>query len=148
MDTSQIQLHDLSKNQEIFGDIAKKIAEKINEDRIVIQQYDKNKKEYVEKVLAESDELNKSTQIRKYYDELVMWHEKVMLNGDYENNAPFIKMMKAKVAYAHGRKKIGDDFLDMFNAIINQINSAETLKNAKLFFEAVLGFRKALEKGK
>ena len=124
MDTSQIQLQKLSP--EIFGDIACEWAKKI----------------------GQNDKKNNATQIRKYYDELVMWHEKVMLNGDYENNAPFIKMMKAKVAYAHGRKKIGDDFLDMFNAIINQINSAETLKNAKLFFEAVLGFRKSLEKGK
>ncbi|MBO4575678.1 MAG: type III-A CRISPR-associated protein Csm2 [Neisseriaceae bacterium] len=124
MDITQIQLQKLSP--EIFGDIAKNCADKI----------------------GQNDRKNNSTQIRKYYDELVMWHEKVMLNGDYENNAPFIKMMKAKVAYAKGRDLVTQDFVDMFNAIINQINSAETLKNAKLFFEAVLGFRKALEKGK
>ena len=56
---------------------------------------------------------NKSTQLRKFYDELVMWTDKVHAIGKlepgqkssevraarYRDSAPFIKMMNAKVAY-------------------------------------------------
>ena len=48
---------------------------------------------------------NKSTQLRKFYDELVMWFDKVHLErskearaSKYTELAPFIKMMNAKVA--------------------------------------------------
>ena len=53
---------------------------------------------------------NKSSQLRKFYDELVMWHDKVAFEktadaraAKYRELAPFIKMMNAKVAYARGR---------------------------------------------
>jgi len=52
---------------------------------------------------------------------------------------------KAKVAYALGREHVDKHFMDVFNKIIGQIDSAETLHHAKLFYEAMLGFRKAQE---
>lgn len=93
---------------------------------------------------------NKSTQLRKFYDELVMWHEKVQLaeNRDekYSELAPFVKMLNAKVAYAKGRDHVDECFEKMFSYLIRQITDAETLKHAKLFMEAFLGFYKAQEK--
>ncbi len=93
---------------------------------------------------------NKQTQIRKFYDELAMWNEKVQLNredrnGEYKKQEVFIKMLKAKVAYAEGRKHIDRNFSEIFNRCIDQVNSAETLKYAKLFMEAVMGFCKLEE---
>lgn len=92
---------------------------------------------------------NKSTQLRKFYDELVMWHDKVFHATDrsaaYRQAAPFIHMLKAKVAYSQGRGHVDQNFVEVFNKIISEIKSPETLKHAKLFFEAVLGFRKAKE---
>lgn len=96
---------------------------------------------------------NKSTQLRKFYDELVMWFDKVHMErtkearaSKYTELAPFIKMMNAKVAYARGRDHVDACFEQMFSHLIKQISDAETLKHAKLFMEAFMGFYKAQEK--
>ncbi|MBP9059549.1 MAG: type III-A CRISPR-associated protein Csm2 [Rhodoferax sp.] len=95
---------------------------------------------------------NKSTQLRKFYDELVMWFDKVNLErtkedkvSKYTEVAPFIKMMKAKVAYAKGREHVDSCFEQMFSELIRQIDSPESLKHAKLFMEAFMGFYKVHE---
>ena len=94
---------------------------------------------------------NKSTQLRKFYDELVMWHDKVFAHGvdrvtTYKELAPFIKMLCAKVTYAKGRDHVSEGFETLFSHVIRAINSPETLKQAKLFIEAFMGFYKAEEK--
>ena len=107
-----------------------------------------------------SQSKNRSTQLRKFYDELVMWTDKVHSIGKlepgqkssdvrdarYRDSAPFIKMMNAKVAYAKGRNHVDDSFEAMFSHCIKAITDAETLKHAKLFMEAFMGFYKAQEK--
>ena len=119
----------------IFSDIAARAAEDISQNK----------------------EQNKASQIRKYYDELLLWHNKIQQEqGDearqkkYHDAAPFIQMLKATVAYARGRKSGGktlldDNFVAIFNRLIDQISDPATLKNAKLFFEAMLGYRKYYE---
>ena len=96
---------------------------------------------------------NKSTQLRKFYDELVMWFDKVNLErskdakaSKYLELAPFIKMMNAKVAYAKGRDHVDECFEQMFSHLIRQIDGPDSLKHAKLFMEAFMGFYKAQEK--
>lgn len=96
---------------------------------------------------------NKSTQLRKFYDELVMWFDKVNLERTkdakavkYTEVAPFIRMMNAKVAYARGRDHVDECFEQMFSHLIRQIVNVDTLKHAKLFMEAFMGFYKAQEK--
>ena len=96
--------------------------------------------------------INESTQLRKFYDELVMWFEKVhheRTKADkvekYAEVAPFIKMMNAKVAYARGRTHVDECFEQMFSHLIRQIDSPDTLKHAKLFMEAFMGFYKVHE---
>ena len=96
---------------------------------------------------------NKSSQLRKFYDELVMWHDKLAFEktadaraAKYRELAPFIKMMNAKAAYAKGRGHVDQNFEKLFSHLISQIACPATLKNAKLFMEAVLGFLKAEEK--
>jgi CRISPR-associated protein Csm2 len=96
---------------------------------------------------------NKSTQLRKFYDELVMWQDKVAFEqgnearaGKYKELAPFIKMLNAKVAYARGRDHVDLCFEKLFSHVIRQITDPDTLKHAKLFMEAFMGFYKAEEK--
>ncbi|OBX09342.1 type III-A CRISPR-associated protein Csm2 [Gallibacterium genomosp. 3] len=105
--------------------------------------------EYHAQKIKSSKEANKTTQLRKFYDELSMWNERVQQAPNkaekYQELEPFIKMLKAKVAYAKGRKHINDDFRNVFDEIINQINNVETLRDAKLFFEAVIGYCKLYE---
>ncbi|MDD3018439.1 MAG: type III-A CRISPR-associated protein Csm2 [Comamonas sp.] len=96
---------------------------------------------------------NKSSQLRRFYDELVMWYERVQFErtpaerqAKYQEVAPFIQMLVAKAAYANGRKHIDDTFEQMFSHVIRQISDADSLRHAKLFMEAFMGFYKAQEK--
>ncbi|MDR3055906.1 MAG: type III-A CRISPR-associated protein Csm2 [Zoogloeaceae bacterium] len=92
---------------------------------------------------------NKSTQLRRFYDELVMWHDKLFDRNvknkeeTYKELAPFIKMMCAKVAYAKGRGHVSDGFEKLFSDVIKAVKNPTTLKHAKLFVEAFMGFYKA-----
>lgn len=95
-------------------------------------------------------EANKSSQLRRFYDELVSLNDRVQrsenADEEYIRVAPYVQMLLAKAAYAKGRKLIDNQFYERFKILIRQIDSKETLKRAKLFFEAFLGFKKALEK--
>lgn len=89
--------------------------------------------------------MNKSTQIRRFYDELVGWQERI--DGDNEKfrqYEAFIKMLNAKVAYAKGRKLVDDRFETWFRDCIKTTTSAQALNHFRLHFEAVIGFLKAL----
>ena len=116
------------KSAEIFSDIAQRAAKHIKTNK----------------------NLNKTTQLRKFYDELAMWNDRVQLvrenkQGKFQELIPFIKMLKAKGAYAEGRKHVDKSFSEVFNRCIDQINNVETLRDAKLFMEAVMGFCKLEE---
>lgn len=120
-----------NKDATIFSDIAEQAAKKIKSNK----------------------NANNTTQLRKFYGELAMWNDRVQLyktdrNAKLEELLPFIKMMKAKVAYAKARGHIDDNFLTIFSRCIDQITSVETLKDAKLFMEAVMGYCKLEESTK
>lgn len=127
-----IQVDDIRFDQipeELFGDIAKRTARTISE--------------------SVKKEANKPTQLRKFYDEMVLWHEKVHHESGaeakaakYAELAPFIKMMKAKVAYAKGRNHVDENFEKLFTHLVDQIQDAASLRHAKLFMEAFMGFYK------
>ncbi|MGX2950058.1 type III-A CRISPR-associated protein Csm2 [Ursidibacter sp. B-7004-1] len=117
-----------NKSPDIFSDIAKEAAVEIKSNNNV----------------------NKTTQLRKFYDELAMWNERVQLEQEnksakFKELEPFIKMLKAKVAYAKGRKHIDENFMNIFNKAIDEIKCPKTLKDAKLFIEAVMGYCKLYE---
>lgn len=123
------------KPTEIFSDIAQRAAQHIKTDP---------KSGHFNK------DNNKTTQLRKFYDELVMWNDRVQQAREHKESkfqelVPFIKMLKAKVAYAEGRKHINSHFSDIFNRSIDQSNTSETLRDAKLFMEAVMGYCKLEE---
>lgn len=97
-----------------------------------------------------SGEANKGTQLRRFYDELNLWHEKVNGVGEaetrqarYQEFAPLIKMLNAKVAYARGRKHVDENFERLLRHLIGQVKDPATLAQAKLFMEAFMGFYKA-----
>ena len=121
---------------------------KIKLDKLEIDIFSDTARNAAEHISQNKDK-NKSTQLRKFYDELAMWHDKVFQAASreeaYQNAAPFIQMLRAKAAYSKGRSHVDDNFIVVYNQIIGQIHNADTLKNAKLFFEAVLGFRRANE---
>ncbi len=131
LSTADIRLKDIPKT--LFSDIAEEKARTVHEGR--------------------GRDNNKSTQLRKFYDELVMWFEKVQFQrtpaerqAKYDEVAPFIQMLVAKVAYAKGRGHVDDNFEKLFSHVVKEISDAATLKHAKLFMEAFMGFYKAQEK--
>ncbi|MDZ4211766.1 MAG: type III-A CRISPR-associated protein Csm2 [Methylotenera sp.] len=103
-------------------------------------------KEAALKVASGGDRINKSTQLRKFYDELVLWDNKVLMHPDkpekFDEYLPFIRMMNAKVAYAEGRKLVDHNFVNLLHNGLKQVICAETLHTFKLFMEAFMGFYK------
>lgn len=96
-----------------------------------------------EEVSRASKEMNKSSQLRRFYDELVMWQEKVGTDdAKFTDCEPYIRMLKAKAAYAKGRKHVDANFRALFDRLIDQSTSAATLRQAKLFFEAFMAYYK------
>jgi CRISPR-associated protein Csm2 len=95
---------------------------------------------------------NKRTQLRRFYDELVMWNERVQIRDAqtrasiYKEYEPFIKMMRAKVVYAKGRDHIDETFNKLFSRCVEKIDAPESLKRCKLFMEAFMGFYRAYDK--
>ena len=97
-------------------------------------------------------EKTRNSQLRRFYDELLRWEEKV--NGSdhggsegakerLRKHLPFIRMMNAKAAYAKGRKLVGAAFVTMLRRCLDQVNDDPgALRNCRLFFEAFMGFYK------
>lgn len=109
---------------ELFNDEAEDVAKKLNQA---------------------PGHMNKTTQIRRFYDELVGWQERI--EGDdvkFKQYEAFVKMLNAKVAYAKGRKLVDGEFEAWFRDCVKSTTSAKALDHFRLHFEAVLGFLKAL----
>lgn len=110
--------------------------------------------EEIAKHLARNQKSNKPAQIRKFFNEIVMWDEKSTALTDEEfkeNILPFLKMLKAKAAYAHGRNNIKNepqkglvdrDFLNLTSHCLDQVKDIRTLHHFKHFMEAFMGFYK------
>ncbi len=108
---------------ELFSDIAKQSAIKIAGDKF--------------------SRTNKATQLRKFYDEIVMWDNKVAMHPEkFTEYLPFIRMLNAKAAYAQGRNLVDHNYVTLLNGCLQQVENAETMRTFKLFMEAFMGFYK------
>lgn len=88
-------------------------------------------------------ELNKPTQLRRFYDEIVMWESKAAMNqGKFSEYLPFIRMINAKVAYALGRNLVDKNFVELIGHCLKQVETYPDLRHFKLFMEAFMGFYK------
>ncbi|WP_295455541.1 type III-A CRISPR-associated protein Csm2 [uncultured Thiodictyon sp.] len=95
------------------------------------------------KTIGDNQKRNKPSQLRRFYDELVMWTAKVEQNPQrFDEYRPFILMLNAKAAYADGRELVDSNFVKLLDHCLRQAADAKTLNYAKLFFEAFLGFYK------
>jgi CRISPR-associated protein Csm2 len=124
MAEQRIQLHSITP--ELFDSIAEQWSESVYRSRL-------------------GTDCNKRSQLRRFYDELVSWQERVGTAPDaslvkFKRYEPFIRMMKAKVVYAEARKHVSSQFVDMFRNLIDEAKDPESLRNAKLFMEAFMAF--------
>lgn len=86
---------------------------------------------------------NKSTQLRRFYDELVLWETRASQQpGKFAEYLPFILMINAKAAYAEGRKLVDRTFVNLLHHTLSEVTDAGTLTTCKLFWEAFMGFYK------
>jgi CRISPR-associated protein Csm2 len=100
-------------------------------------------KDAAKRVAAASRDRNKSTQLRRFYDELCLWDLRVAQQpGRFEEYLPFIRMLNAKVAYAEGRKLVDATYVDLLHHTLREVKDAESLSVCKLFWEAFTGFYK------
>jgi CRISPR-associated protein Csm2 len=109
----------LKKDKELFNEVAKHWAEKIEEAR-----------------------MNKN-QLRNFYDKVLELYEKSQYTDNFDEEVlPFVKMLNSKVAYAVNRGVANKEFEKMMNSCIKQINTPQDLEIFKYFFEAIVGFYK------
>ncbi|MCO7254163.1 type III-A CRISPR-associated protein Csm2 [Dickeya oryzae] len=97
--------------------------------------------------LDQSGKKDKPSQLRRFYDQLQQLE--LRINGDEEKLAlylPEIRMISAHLAYAKGRVLISEEFCDTMQHLIRSINTCQHLKNGRLFFEATLGFLRAMRR--
>ncbi|WKZ15878.1 MAG: type III-A CRISPR-associated protein Csm2 [Candidatus Jettenia caeni] len=90
-----------------------------------------------------SNKLNKPTQIRKFYDEVLRFDSMLKTNpADFDNILPYLKMLNAKAAYAMGRDLVSKGFKDFISNSLNQIKDKNDFDIFASFFEAFMGYYK------
>lgn len=86
-----------------------------------------------------------STQIRRYYDDLLILQTKARMqdNESFKGKIlPLIRMTEAKIAYSVGRKVLNKTFYDKMSVYLNRIESKEDLENFILFYQAIIAYVK------
>jgi len=117
--------------------------------KLFVKLFDEHAKEVADTFdQAQSDKENKSSQVRRFYDELVGWQERIgdgpEAKGRYEKHEAFIRMLNAKAAYAKGRGLVSTEFIEWLQRCMKQVKDPTTLKHFRLHFEAVVGYLKEL----
>jgi len=108
---------------ELFSVTAERLARTINHDR------------------EQKGRLNKRTQLRKFYDEVVRLSSLAKARREeWENILPMVHMLTAKAAYAQGRELISSNFMKFIRGSVEQVNEPEDLDLFANFFEAFMGF--------
>ncbi|MEO5365641.1 MAG: type III-A CRISPR-associated protein Csm2 [Magnetococcus sp. WYHC-3] len=98
--------------------------------------------EKVAKSVAEDKGSNKPTQLRRFYDEICMWEERLD-DKSFEEHLPYLRMLNSKAAYAEGRNNLVDEkFVGLMRHGLKQVTDMDSLKRFKLFMEAFMGFYK------
>jgi len=92
---------------------------------------------------AEGNNVNKSTQLRRYYDEVVRLATQAKAStANMDLILPQVHMLVAKVAYAKGRNLVTDSFVQMMKSGISQVENKEDLQVFANFLESFMGFYK------
>jgi len=128
-------------NPVLFSDLAEFWAEKICNAGLTVKKNMKTNK--IEKKL----EKNKISQIRKFYDEVLFFTDRIKAGEDYSIILPYIKMLNAKAAYAEGRNLITPEFKIFIKQCLDCLDDKDikTLEIFQNFFEAFMGYYKYFE---
>lgn len=96
------------------------------------------------KTIANADRnANKATQLRRFFDEIVLWESRARQQPDkFDEYLPFIRMINAKAAYAQGRKLVDPSFVSLMQKTLAEVTNPTTMTRCKYFWEAFMGFYK------
>jgi CRISPR type III-A-associated protein Csm2 len=96
---------------------------------------------YNEYDTSKGRKMNRNSQIRRFYDELVhLQHNR----QDFEKLLPAIYMIASKAAYAHGRELVGKYFYNYIKENVCAVKTADDLDKCIMYIEAVLGYYRKL----
>ncbi|WP_141266736.1 type III-A CRISPR-associated protein Csm2 [Thermodesulfovibrio sp. Kuro-1] len=109
-------------NPDLFSTVAEAWAKKIKE---------------VGKIAKDK---NKISQIRKFYDEVLLFSDRVKNEDQFKKMLPYLKMLNAKAAYADGRNHITKEFRDFIQDCVSLVNTKKDFDIFVKFFEAFMGF--------
>ena len=86
----------------------------------------------------------KSSQLRKFYADVKglerTWESQGCTDTAFLGILPQIKILKAKAAYARGRRVVPPTFVTWINSHVDNIANSEDFRAFLLHFEAVVGF--------
>lgn len=116
-------------NSDLFSNIAEELAKRIKKEGL-------DNKENLKK--------NKSTQIRKFYDELLRIKNLIKKPEDYQNYKPYIVMVKSKVAYSKGRDLVTKVVYDFISDGIEKSTDYRNFEIFMNFFESVIAYYKMI----
>jgi len=118
------------------------------EGKVKAALYDTHAQEIANIFANSPKEMNSYTQLRHFYDEVISLQDKIEENpSSFEELLPVIRMLNAKAAYAQGRKKVSQAFVQFISESLKQVKTPKDMKTFKTFFEAIMGFYKATAKG-
>jgi CRISPR-associated protein Csm2 len=95
-----------------------------------------------------NNKLNKPTQLRKFYDEVVRFDGEIksfpaeQQEDEFKKQLPYLKMLNAKAAYAMARDLISSEFKEFIASAIQQIHEKKDFDAFYGLFEAFMGFYK------
>lgn len=131
-------------NLYLFSDIAEDCAETISKNGY---KREKDNETLITKKGEVIQDKNKSTQIRKFFNEILRLKQKLIGEKmDWEDIAPYVNMLIAKTAYSKGRGHVTKCFLNMIKTCIQQINNKEEYLIFSDFFESFVAFYKLYAK--
>lgn len=123
---------------EFWKDKSKKIV-----DPELFSSIAEKKAEEIAKNAEKKGKVDKRSQIRKFYDEVLNFSLRLKNKpDDFEKMLPYIKMLKAKVAYAKGRDLISEDFKKFITESLDKIKDKDDFDVFVSFFEAFMGYYK------
>ncbi len=120
---------------ELFSDEAERVVKcfinkKVNTD---FKEY-KGKRKLVKKI--------SSTQIRKFYEEVLNLKARLENGEDFKKILPYFKMLKAKANVAYERDAINTNFKTFIEKNVDYVDNEEKFKVFCTFFEAVVAYAK------
>lgn len=92
---------------------------------------------------SNNKKLNKPSQIRKFYDEVLRFKDDLQTNEkEFESVLPYIQMLKAKVNYAVGRDLVSEKFKEFIEKSVDAVKDKEDFEAFSGLFEAFMGYYK------